>query len=393
LQFWLKYEWIPAFAGMTGLRFWLKYEWIPAFAGMTDIDTGMTDIDDGEMSLDIGPMKFAPIFKERIWGSDRLGSLFGKKLPEGKKIGESWELVDLSGDGSRIDGSSFAGMSFREVLQQHGVDMGFNSVECEFPFGLLIKFLDANDVLSVQVHPDGRACELFTGAQLKTEFWYVLAADADAVIYRGLKPGIGRTKVGQAVKDGTVAELLEVYPARQGDGHYLPAGTVHALGAGVMVAEIQTPSDTTFRLFDWNRVDEQGRGRELHIEAALSSIHYTDVSGGETGGNEAESPPTEDLVKLGEALGEAELLVRCPFFSVVHLRFRGVGDREFEVKRPVVMINLKGAGMVGNSVQSNNMVGFTAGDTLLWPRMDAGIVEAEGGFECLLVCLGPTRVK
>ncbi|MCP4708729.1 MAG: hypothetical protein GY869_08900 [Planctomycetes bacterium] len=341
----------------------------------------------------LGPMKFEPILKERIWGSDRLGSLLGKKFSEGKKIGESWELVDLSGDCSRIVRGSFAGRYIREVLQKHGQDIGYNPDECEFPFGLLVKFLDANDVLSVQVHPDSRTCDLFAGAQMKTEFWYVLEAEANAVIYRGLKPGIGRTKVGQAVKDGTLQGLLKVYPAQQGDTHYLPAGTIHALGAGVMVVEIQTPSDSTFRLFDWNRVDEQGRGRELHIEEALSCIHYTDDSGEETRGNKIDTPPSEDLIKLGETLGNSKLLVKCPFFSIVHLRFQNVGVRHFEVKRPVVMINLKGAGMVSNALQGNNIVGFTAGDTLLWPRMNEGIVKTEIGFECLLVCLGPVRVN
>ena len=338
-------------------------------------------------------MKFEPIYKERIWGSDRLERLFGKKLMAGKKIGESWELADLSGDCSRIAGGSFAGRLFREVLQTNGLDIGFNPSECEFPFGLLIKFLDANEVLSVQVHPDGKACEIFAGAQLKTEFWYVLEAERDAVIYRGLKPGMGRTKVGRAVKDGTVPELLEVYPARKGDTHYLPAGTIHALGAGVMVAEIQTPSDTTFRLFDWNRVDERGRRRELHIEEALSCIHYTDGSE-EAGMEDAfDSRPTEELLKLGESLGETELLVKCGFFSIVHLRFQNVGIRHFEVKRPVVIINLEGAGIVGNARQRKDRVGFSAGDTVLWPRMSEGMVETEGFFECLLVCLGPTRVK
>ena len=344
------------------------------------------------MSLVIGPMKFEPIFKERIWGSDRLESLLGKKLPAGKNIGESWELADLSGDCSRIAGGLYAGESFRGVLRKHGQDIGFSPEECEFPFGLLIKYLDANDVLSVQVHPDGRACELFAGAQLKTEFWYVLEAEADSVIYRGLKPGTGRAKVGQAVKDGTVQELLEVYPARKGDTHYLPAGTIHALGAGVMVAEIQTPSDTTFRLFDWNRVNREGQGRELHIEEALSCIHYTDGSAEEAGENDIDNRPTEELMKLGEALGEAELLVKCPFFSIVHLRYQDVGVRRIEVNRPVVMIYLEGSGKVGNALQSKNIVGFTAGDTLLWPRMSEGIVESEGGFECLLVCLGPVKV-
>jgi len=345
------------------------------------------------MCLEIGPMKFEPIFKERIWGYDRLKNLFGKELPAGKRIGESWELADLSGDCSRVSVGTFAGRSFRDVLQKDGLDIGFSPDECAFPFGLLIKYLDANDVLSVQVHPDDRACGLFGGAQLKTEFWYVLAAESDAVIYRGLKPGTGRTKVGQAVKDGTVQELMEVYPARRGDTHYLPAGTIHALGAGVMVAEIQTPSDSTFRLFDWNRVDDQGRGRKLHIEEALSCIHYTDGSAEEAGENEIDSRPTEELMKLGEALGEAELLVKCPFFSIVHLRYQDVGVRRMEVNRPVVMINLGGSGLVGNGQQSKSMVGFSAGDTVLWPRMKEGILEVERAFECLMVCLGPVRVS
>ena len=338
------------------------------------------------------PIKFKPIFKERIWGGDRLKRLFNKDLPAGKKIGESWELADLPADCSLAAEGPWTGKTLREILEQHGKDLGFTVEQCAYPFGLLIKFLDAHDVLSVQVHPDENARRRFKGARPKTECWYVLEAEPGSVIYRGLKPGIGRERLEKAITEQNVEVLMQAYPAKKSDFHFLPAGTIHALGAAVVVAEIQTPSDSTYRLYDWNRLDAQGRSRQLHIKQALASVHYTD------------SPPTAEvetmetpvgirLRQIAENLGRARTLADGPYFSVVHLSLEQTQRREFEVPQPMVMIVLSGAGKTTNTENPEYECFYQAGDTILVPVLrQAGMEIAQTG-ECLLASPGPVKVK
>jgi len=339
------------------------------------------------------PVKFKPIFKERIWGSDRLKTLFSKDLPANAKIGESWELADLPNDCSQINDGPWHGMTLRQLLDENGQQFGFTAEQCRFPFGLLIKLLDANDVLSVQVHPDAEACKLFPEARLKTECWYVLAAEPESVIYRGLKTGIGREQVENAVRDGNLQDLMVVYPAMAGDFHYLPAGTIHALGAGVVVAEIQTPSDTTYRLYDWNRRDDQGRGRQLHIEQALAGIHYTD------GKHRTEEKPVPDppikfakqfLQKFGGQIGNNSILLDCPYFSVSLLNIYDTKQFDFLLARPVVLISLSCNGSVTNQAAADYTCHFQSGDTILIPNM-TGILDITKPGQCLLTCLGPEK--
>jgi len=346
-------------------------------------------------------VKFKPIFKERIWGSDRLKTLFSKDLPTDAKIGESWELADLPDDCSRITDGPWTGMTLRKVLDEHGQQFGFTAEQCRFPFGLLIKFLDANDVLSVQVHPDADACKLFPDARLKTECWYVLATEPGSVIYRGLKPGIDRKQVENAVKGGNLQDLMVVYPAKTGDFHYLPAGTIHALGAGVVVAEIQTPSDTTYRLYDWNRRDDQGRSRQLHIEQALASIHYTDKELDK----KAPTPPTDQtsypptafastirypLSASNGKIGNLNVLLDCPYFSLSMLNIDDEKQFDLILSRPTVLISLSCTGLVTNQAATDYNCQFKPGDTILMPAMKGKLEIIESG-QCLLTCLGPEK--
>ncbi len=343
-------------------------------------------------------IKCQPIFMERLWGSDRLRTFYGKDLPAGKPIGESWELSDLPQGQSVMDNGPAAGRDFREFLDRYGQEFGFSKEQCTPPFGLLIKLLDASQVLSVQVHPDDAACRKYPGARLKTECWYILEAEPGAVIYKGLKKGILREDVRQAVQNGKLADLMEVYKVRKGDFHYLPAGTIHALGAGVMVAEIQTPSDTTYRLYDWGRVDAQGKSRALHIEEALDSIHYT--SSPPTG-----TPPTAEkpinnklfngrcLEKITEQMGKTQFLLDCEYFSVTHLYIENKKQREFTCECPVVMMILSGNGTISCGETDENPVQYRSGDTLLLPADGPMSLQSEAAGECLTACLGPVKAK
>ena len=335
------------------------------------------------MPLPIGPLKFNPIFKERIWGSRRLEELYGKALPAGVAIGESWELADLGEDCSCVSEGPLACASLRRLLAERYDDIGFSMAEAAEPFGLLIKVLASEDSLSVQVHPDLEACREIPGAALKTECWYVLRAEPGALIYRGFRAGVGMGDLKDALGAGSVDKLLRSYPAEIGQFYMMPAGTVHALGAGIVIAEIQTPSDTTYRLFDWNRTDGQGRSRELHIEQALRSVRFPEGTpptaglGGPTAG--------EGLLRVGNQLGQAELLVDCSYFAVVHVRSNKAEVVEFAAERPFVAMGLKGCGVI---MADGICCSYRPTDTILIPKTANGMVKPEQAGELLLTCLG-----
>ena len=223
------------------------------------------------------PLKFEPIYKQRIWGGQKLQTVFGKDLPAGEKIGESWELADLPEDKSVIANGELAGLTLHSAIEQYPKEITGDE-NFPLPFPLLIKILDAEDVLSVQVHPDPETCRRMGKGEPKTECWYIIAAEPGAVIYKGLNKGVTKEQFTEAIEKGTVAETLIKIPVSAGECHFLPAGTAHAIGPGLLVAEIQTPSDTTYRVFDWNRLDDVGRARELHITEALESINFDQSS-------------------------------------------------------------------------------------------------------------------
>jgi mannose-6-phosphate isomerase len=219
------------------------------------------------------PLLFAPILKEKVWGGRRLAEL-GKDLPRDQLIGESWELADLPReipDGqSMIVNGEMSGRSLRAAIAAAPKSiMGAARLTSEGGFPLLVKFLDAAENLSVQVHPDRAYARRQPGAHVKSEAWIIVRADPGAVIYKGLRREVTRELLARHLEDGSVVEDLVRFEVAPGQCHYLPSGTCHALGAGIVVAEIQTPSDTTFRVWDWGRV-----GRELHVAEALQCIAF-----------------------------------------------------------------------------------------------------------------------
>ena len=225
------------------------------------------------------PLKFSPIYIDKVWGGRALEKC-GRVLPGGKDklIGESWELADLrqtstSGAGggaehSVVSNGPFKGETITELTKQFGESiLGHVPLSSEGGFPLLVKILDAEDNLSVQVHPNQVYANTHKNAFLKSECWYVLYAEPNAVIYKGVKDGVTDEEFRKAIADNTVEDLLISVPVKVGDCHYIPSGTCHSLGKGIVAAEVQTPSDTTFRVYDWGRV-----GRELHIEQAMECI-------------------------------------------------------------------------------------------------------------------------
>lgn len=311
------------------------------------------------------PLKFEPIYKQRIWGGQKLREFFNKDIPPFKKIGESWELADLPDDKSVIANGELAGQTISSVIEKYPQEIT-GEENFSGPFPLLIKFLDAEDVLSVQVHPDPQTCKSMGKGEPKAECWYIISAAAGAAIYKGLKKGVKKEQFAEAIKKGTVAELLAKVPVEAGQCHFLPAGTAHSIGAGLLIAEIQTPSDTTYRVFDFNRVDEAGKPRQLHIEEALDSIHF-DASGDNL-----------SVATVGR-------LVDCEYFKID----KGHQARDCELLlspgEMKTLIILAGFGTI--QAADVTVVEFEAGDCLLIPAAYEGVVQFANDTQYLTVTL------
>jgi len=220
------------------------------------------------------PLRFEPIFRRYLWGGRRLASVLGKVIGEGDNYAESWEVVDHGEDQSVVAYGPLKNVALRDLVSTRGQELfGRHSPQKRFP--LLLKFLDCNRVLSVQVHPDDdRARRLDPPDLGKTEVWVVLHADPGGLVYAGLKEGVDRDALEDAIEKGTAESCLHCFEPQPGDCIFIPAGTVHALGAGLVVAEVQQASDTTFRLYDWNRVDADGKARPLHVEQGLDATDF-----------------------------------------------------------------------------------------------------------------------
>jgi mannose-6-phosphate isomerase len=249
----------------------------------------------------LSPLRFQPIFRRYLWGGRRLGTLLGKPIGEGDDYAESWEICDRGADQSVVAAGPFSGTTLGELVKTRGAELlGRHAGLPRFP--LLFKFLDAQKTLSVQVHPDdARAARLDPPDLGKTEAWVVLAAAPGSLIYAGLKRGFDRQALAREVAHGTCDLSLHRFEPRVGDCVFLPAGIVHAIGAGLLVAEIQQSSDTTYRLFDFNRLGPDGRPRALHIDAAIEAIDY------DCGPAQPQTPQPTDLPHV-------ERLVACDKF-------------------------------------------------------------------------------
>lgn len=266
------------------------------------------------------PLRFHPIAKARAWGGARL-SRYGKPSATGGPTGETWELADLPdsiADGqSRIDGGPFDGWTMRALREARREDLlGIATPAPDGGFPLLVKFLDAAENLSLQVHPDEAYARTHPGAHLKTEAWIVVECDPGARVYRGIRPGTTPDAFEAALREGRALEHIESHEVAPGDCVYLPSGTCHALGGGILAAEVQTPSDTTFRVWDWDRHDPS---RPLHLAEARACMKF----------GAAQSDGTPGFVRAAdlarsEAAGIATTrLCRAAFFTIERLEATG----------------------------------------------------------------------
>jgi mannose-6-phosphate isomerase len=257
------------------------------------------------------PLVFRPLYRRYIWGGRGFAAVFGRDLPPGDDYAESWELVDRGADQSIVAEGPWSGRSLGELVREHGDAVLGSHVGERFP--LLFKFLDACRDLSVQVHPDdARAARLSQPDLGKTEAWYVVAARPGSRIYAGLQPGVGPRDLAAAINAGRCDTVLHAFEPSPGDCVFIPAGTIHAIGAGLLVAEIQQSSDVTYRLHDWNRTGPDGRPRPLHIEAGLEAVTQTG--------------PVGPVTPAATSDGDVSRLVDCPYFRLDEVSPRGHWD-------------------------------------------------------------------
>lgn len=226
-----------------------------------------------------GPISFTAVYKTRVWGGTQLTTRYGRKLPDEQPYGESWEIVDRGDDQSIVASGPLAGTSLHALWNERREEIFGKDLPDSPRFPILIKILDCAEDLSIQVHPPKALAPLLHG-EPKTEMWYLAGVDEGAFLYIGLKQGVTRNQFEKAIANGTVAEVVHRISPQVGESIFIPSGRLHAIGGGNLIFEIQQNSDTTYRVFDWNRKGLDGQARELHLKESLASINFQDFEPG-----------------------------------------------------------------------------------------------------------------
>ncbi len=321
------------------------------------------------------PLQFTPILRRLIWGGRRLGTVLHKPIGEASDYAESWEISDYRDSVSVLENGALAGSTIRELIQWYNPGLlgaGLSGVD-HFP--LLVKYIDAHQDLSVQVHPNDAKGRRLANDSGKTETWVILEADPGSVIYAGLQEGVSRSQFADAIHSGKVEPLLHQIPAKAGDCILIESGTVHAIGAGVLLAEIQQTSDATFRVYDWGRVGPDGKPRTLHIDQALESIEF-------------ERGPVNPMTPRVEALAggnEIEHLSRSAYFALERLNL----TKAMTVGRPdrfTILMSLAGSFDVHYLAQT---VRIEFGQTVLLPAAVSACEIVPHGETQILTCIVP----
>lgn len=313
------------------------------------------------MSTPLPALRFSPVFRQYLWGGRRLGDVLGKPIGAGPTYAESWEVVDHGEDQSRVEGGPFDGQTLTTLVCDRGQDLigpdWMRSIQSQATpahlrgrFPLLIKWLDAHQNLSVQVHPNDQQAALLNPPDFgKTEAWYIADALPGSRVYAGLKSGVDRAAFENALAKNRVLDVLHSFEPAIGDTLFVPAGTVHALGAGLLVAEVQQASNTTFRIFDWDRVGSDGRPRDLHLQQAVEVSEYR-------------AGPIQPIA--ADAAVPEQVLVHCPYFEIE--RWHLTQSRECPGNQCQILIGISGEIQFRGS-QPESTSNITKGQTVLVP--------------------------
>lgn len=311
------------------------------------------------------PLTFRPIYQDRVWGGQRLADVFGRELPAGRVIGESWEVCDRPDAASVVAAGPLAGQTLGELMARDPLGLWGEAVAPGTRFPWLCKLLDACDDLSLQVHPPA-ALAASMGGEPKTEMWYVAAADPGSCLYAGLRPGVTRDEFERRARDGTVADLFHRLPVGVGDVLFLPSGRVHALGKGLVIFEIQQNSDTTYRVFDWNRVGLDGKPRALHLDQAMASIDFNDFA-----------PALAPRAGQSEGGVTVRRLVRDALFDIDHVTAVGIAPDRRATGRAGLMAVVTGRVQLRGGGET---VGLGPGDFAVLPAgMKDLVIDAGSG--------------
>ena len=302
------------------------------------------------------PLKFIPIYRSKIWGGDKLRTIFGKDFSPLTNCGESWELSGVPGNTSVVSYGPLKNNSLEELIEIYMDELVgykiFEKFATEFP--LLIKFIDANDILSIQVHPDDELSKLRHKAFGKTEMWYILNADENAEIITGFNQKIDKNTYLQHLRNKTLKDILNIEKAHADDVLFIPAGRIHSIGSGIFLAEIQQTSDITYRIYDWERKDEEGNERELHTELAVDAIDF--------------SFHVEYKTKYQSKLNASSEIVNCKYFTTNILIFDRQVERDYYfIDSFVIYICIKGSFKI--FYDNNKFEIVKAGETVLIPAI------------------------
>jgi len=313
----------------------------------------------------IYPIKTQPIFKQYIWGGDSLKKKFNKDVPF-DTAAESWEISCHNDGLSLVADGEYKGKTLKEVIFSNKKEMLGREDTQVFP--LLVKILDAKDSLSVQVHPDNEFAAKHENGELgKTEMWYIIDAKPGANLVFGLKEGTSPEILKSSIEDGTLEEHLNYVPVKKGDYLYIPSGTIHAIRDGILIAEIQQSSNTTYRVYDYNRVDKDGNKRPLHVEKAVLATNYENI------GNIPE--PSPDVEIPG---GKFEQIAKCEYFTVEKYETRTFVEIEKETDKFEMLVFTDGAGIIAYNGKEYD---FRAGDSFFIPAaMEKYTVSGECEF-------------
>lgn len=303
------------------------------------------------MSTNLYPLKFQPILKTKIWGGNKLETLLNKKSSL-SNVGESWEISDVDGNVSTVSNGFLKGKTLNELLHIYKSDLvGVNNFEqFEYKFPLLIKFIDANKDLSIQLHPNDAIALKRHNSFGKTEMWYVMQADTDSNIIVGFNQNIDKKKYQQHLKDKTLTKILNFEKVKSGDTYFINVGRIHAIGAGVMLAEIQQTSDITYRVYDWDRVDEKGNKRELHNDLAIDAIDF--------------NLDKDYKIEYPNKKNTTNTVVKCPYFTTNYLLINSILNKENTHGSFVIYMCVNGQVIIETKNYSETI---NKGETILLP--------------------------
>lgn len=298
------------------------------------------------------PLQFKPIFKERIWGGEKLKTILEKPI-DANLIGESWELSTVEDNVSFIANGVFEGILFTEILEEWPVEILGTKVYQKFgtQFPLLFKYLDAKEDLSIQVHPNDELALKNHNSFGKTEMWYIMQADDEARVILGFKENSNKEQYLEELKNKRLVSILDEKKVKEGDVYFLETGTIHAIGAGILLAEIQQTSDITYRVYDWDRVDAQGNSRDLHLDLALDAMNYSLL---------------ETQIEYQKTINTANEVVNCPYFTTKFIPLNG--DVTIDKNSETFLVYMCVDGMF--KLEYNSVVyQYKKGDTLLIPAI------------------------